>query len=1134
MCSIPSGGLRSGLTSVVLVLVITPAAAAQFRAGVQGTVRASTGEPLPRVAVVVINHETGRADDTVTSKHGVYFISGLPPGTYNVTAKLAGFKTHVVNDVVVHAETAGLLDLTLESGDVTETIVANANGPALPTESGSVAGTISEIPVRRLPQFGRDPYELVRLAPGVFGSGARSADGNASSFPRTDGFASFGFPNNVGPGGSNLSIFQTQNQVQISANGQRISANNFTIDGVSANSLDHGGAAVVTPNQESVKAITVVASSYSAEDGRNSGALIKVVSQSGTNMPHGSALFKYNDPVLNSRNKYGGPNNEPRVKVEQRFRQYAGSLGGPILRDKLFFFGSFEGLRNNMSQVANAWVETPEFRELVQRLRPNGVSASILGASGIEPRIRTVLPADCAAFQGLPCQMAPGGLDFGSPTGSLGTRTFIQGPLDGIPDMRFVQIELPHLVRAAQYNARLDYQQGNNRYAVSTYFTKRDDESSDPSAQGRPMADLVFAPLSSAGTVIYNRVLSPTLLNESRFNVTSLSADQVESSKDTDFGIPRVSVSTYLMTTRAHGNSVIDVPVYPFGGPLGFGAPRGDNSLAVFSQRTYEVRNIVTKIFGKQSVKVGGEMRWEQDNNSLVGAARPLYSFGQLWNFANDAFSDEYINADPRTGSPADVQRHFRTSYYGVFVQDDWKLRPNLTLNLGLRYEYFTPLTERDGFLTNLQLGSRGLADARVVSVSRFYDPDRNNFAPRVGVAWNPQRFSNKLVLRGGFGVSYNRLPLALFTNARGNPPSLVRDVYLTDLSARYVRGSSRLPRSFPPNSARAVGIDPGTGGLAFYQWQPIWGAPPKLPNPYVYHCSLEGQFQLARQLVGSVGYTGSASHKLIRLVQNDAFFEPDQLNPHFPVVFFAKPDIEAHYNAGELRLARAFADGFTLEGSYRLSKSVDTRSYEMFRPPSHFSDPTNPKPEEGRSDYDVRHSFVLAGAWDLPFARGRHDMVGRIAGGWHVSGILTAHSGFPWTATIFDDHILPTRQVRQGTQNPSNQDFIDGIFPDGGTAYFEYLFKLGHPFPGPAWIGRNSQRGPRYLSADFTLGKRTTLMGRADVELRANLFNLFNTLNLRPFGLFSPGTFIHHPNLGRVEGALAGRVAELQARFSF
>jgi len=273
---------------VVLTLGLAATSKAQFRASVQGTVTDANGATVQGANVTLTNRETGRAQQVQTSDGGFYRFSSLAPGSYTLLAEHAGFKKSI-QDITVKAEEVQGVDLALTPGEVSETVTITGDEQPLQTENANVDRAITTREILRLPQFGRDPYELARLTPGVFGQGARSGSGGTVNLPNT-----------TGPGGSNTSIFQTENQVPISANGQRVSANNYQIDGVSVNSLGHGGAAVVTPNQESVKEVRVLSTAYSAEYGRNTGAQILVVSQNGTNEFHGSAFFKYNDPGLNA------------------------------------------------------------------------------------------------------------------------------------------------------------------------------------------------------------------------------------------------------------------------------------------------------------------------------------------------------------------------------------------------------------------------------------------------------------------------------------------------------------------------------------------------------------------------------------------------------------------------------------------------------------------------------------------------------------------------------------------------------------------------------------------------------------------------------------------------------------------
>ena len=256
----------------LFVLLVTASVQAQFKASVQGTVTDSGGGLIPDAQVTLTSNETGKSQSTTASSEGFYRISGLPPGSYTLTAEKAGFKKQVMEKVVVDAEVSQGIDIVLTAGEVAETVTVSAETEVvMDTENGNVTRSISTQEIRQLPQAGRDPYELLRLTPGIFGTGARAGGGQSIGFPNGPG----NDPNVAGPGGSSTSIFQTENQVPISANGQRVSNNNYTVDGVSVNSLGFGGAAVVTPNQESVREVRVLSSSYSAEDGRNSGRKLR-------------------------------------------------------------------------------------------------------------------------------------------------------------------------------------------------------------------------------------------------------------------------------------------------------------------------------------------------------------------------------------------------------------------------------------------------------------------------------------------------------------------------------------------------------------------------------------------------------------------------------------------------------------------------------------------------------------------------------------------------------------------------------------------------------------------------------------------------------------------------------------------
>lgn len=1103
---------------------------AQFGASLQGTVTDTTGAAVPNAKVTLINQETEKKQTTTASGEGFYRFSGLAPGSYTLLAGATGFQQQRMENIGVNAEQTQGVNITLNPGQISETVTVTAGtAPLLQTENAQVGREITSREVTALPQFARDPYELVRLAPNVTADMSRSGSGNSVTLPNT-----------TGPGGSNSSIFQTENQLPISANGQRLSDNDYLIDGVSVNSLSWGGAAVVTPNQESVKQVLILSDAYSAEWGRNSGAQVSVISQNGTNQVHGSALFHYASPNLNAFNRWGGPGNAPPVRDNNLFRQFAGSLGGPIVKNKLFWFFSYEGLRESTNGVYQAWVETPQYLQAVASLRPNGISTQILQSKGVAPRVLTVLNAPCpSGFANNACQQAPGGIDIGSFAGAAGQYVdpLLGGGLDGVPDLEYAQIASPSVTRGNQYNGRIDFDPtAKDAIAVSMYFTDLFTFGADTSTGSRPMADVNFNPLNSAITATYTRTLSPTMLNEARANFTRFAANQIASNAGVvNWGIPRLEVQGYPISR------------------LMFGAAQGESTPGIFAQNTYEFRDIFSKVSGNHGLKFGVEIRREQDNNSLAGAARPDYVFNGLWNLANSAPIYEGIAANPVTGGPAISQRYFRTPYYGLFAQDDWKVRPNLTLNLGLRWEYFSPPFNKGGPLGNIQFGSQGLANSKIVEQHQLYNADYHNFGPRIGFAWSPGSQNSNFVVRGGFGIFYNRIPEALFSQSAANPPGFATYGICCGSSTNpfvggkilYSLGSANSPNSYPVNPLLAQGINPATGSPTAGAVE-IYGAQPYTPNAMVYVYSLGFEYKLPWKMAVDLGYSGSEGHHLIRLV-NENYLYPNNMNLNgaaaFTAVYMPQPDDNSNYNAGIFSLRKLYEHGLQWVFNYRWAKSLDNSSYEGPGFVTNQTYPQNNRSEWGPSDFDATHLYTFSVIWDIPSVSKQHGLWSSVFGGWQMAPIITWHTGFPWTPVIGQSvqtpggptlsPIRPTVYFGGGGHSQSNDAFMSGSnFPNGGKTYFDIKDS------GPPGIGRNSWRGPHYFQTDVSFAKNTRLpffFGEtANLELRANFFNLFNQLNLTPLTFSGTGTHPDQNFFGMSPGGLAGRVIELQARFSF
>lgn len=1178
-----------------LLLAIAGVASAQYNATIQGTVTDKSGAAVPNAKVTVTNQATQVSAQTTTSSSGGYTIGQLPPGNYTVTVEAQGFEKSETRDVVVLGEQVRGLDISVQVGQVTQTVtVSGATTPLLQTQDASVSKTLSGETIEALPSIGRDPFELIRLTPGVFGDSARNGAGQSSNLPSQEG-----------PGGSNSQIFQVENQVQVVSDGQRVTANSYFLDGVSINSLEWGGAAVLTPNEESVQEVVVTSSDYDAEDGRNSGAITKVVSRYGTNQFHGSGLIKFDDPGLNAFNKYRGPFGNPQ-RNEQKLRQFGGSIGGPIIHNNLFFFFSYEGARVNDSTVhLNVPVETGQERQLVMTTFPNSIAAKLFALPGIQPRtVQTLNTFDCCSLN------QPSGFYYNGSNDDIG------GGPDGVPDFSIVNILNPSNISSNQYNGRLDFHHGMNQFFGSVYIT----HTNDFQGGDRPIDDLSTVPTNSVGTIEWTRPIGSNMVNQARANLTRWYYNQIASSSGTDFGVPQYNVFDFANASPPLGN--------PTGTPqslgccLTLGVPAAGTTPGIFAQNTYEFDDTFTIISGSHSLSFGGQIRKEQDNNTESGFARPLYQFESFLNFLSDQPQLESVTVNPLTGGEFDGARSFRTSDYAAFVEDNWHVRSNLAVNLGLRWEHYTPLSDAQGLISNYipaGPGLNGIVNGRVVEGSavvgghNLYNSTYHDFGPRLGVAWSPNQLNGKLVVRSGFGIAYNRIYDAILSPVRQNTPFEAAAFLCcagptttpSSLGIQYELGTSNSPFSFAPNPNLAFGIDPNTGGLCASTActsdtrVDIFAAPHNLNPSYIYLYSTGIQWAFAKNDLFSIGYSGSSSHRMIRLMDlnrqypgdtfDDTFdlFQNDGSNgqpcgatnptcsaPHptgninFGRIFMAMPDVNANYNALITTLTHQFSMGFTLTGTYTYSQSIDTASYELG---AQQLEGLNQSLDRGPSDYDIKHNIIVAGVWQLPIFRGRTDFVGRTLGGWGISGLFEWHTGFPWTPVLFGPQNndpsgdgfrpdYPPSYNHSCISSPTNQDFMNGICPTTNTRQpdaatdpnFDFLSNCTPsgtidtcdtiPFPrgGPS-IGRNSFRGPHYHDVDFSLTKtfgipNTSVLGEhAGLEFRANMFNAFNLLNPAPFGFSTSNTDTSNTGgFGRTPGALSGRVIEFQARLFF
>jgi hypothetical protein len=1127
---------RPGARILVALLFFAVPGSAQYRAGIQGVITDASGAFVPGANVTITNKDTNIVRNANTSEGGVYSISGLPPGVYRVTVEKNGFATSVFEEVTLAAEQVQAVNAELSVGQASQTVTVSDRAiPTIQTENATISGAITSEEVASLPSFGRDPYRLIQLAPGTFGNNARAAGGGSQNLP-----------GNAGPGGTSQSgsIFQTENQAQVTANGTRNTSNSFIIDGVSVNSLNWGGAAVITPNSESIKEIRIEASSYTAENARAGGAQVMVVSKNGTNEWHGSGLVRWARPDWNAFQRWNGANADVQ-RVNDRFNQFAGSVGGPVVRNKLFFFFSYETLRLNSLTTAANWFETPQFLQAVQAAKPDSIAARIAGFPGEGASFTTISQtANCAVAGIAACAEVRDssgliGLDIGSPLRTpLGTRdpswvsggaTGMGGGLDGVPDIMFVNTVNPRRQKAEQYNGRLDYQAtDNDLIAFSTYQTPVSTTSFNGPARAANL--WLNDRLNHAETLMWNRTISPTLLNEARVSVSRWSWDEVESNPQEPWGLPPIAI-----------DALNGAEVQRLGAP----------GPGIFAQTTYNIRDTASWVRGNHILKFGGDIYWEQNNSTRAASGRPTYYFRNIWDFANDAPYQQSGSFDPRTGVPTVVKKYIRSGIYGFFVQDDWKFRPNLTINLGLRWEYFDPLSEKYDQLSNAVFGSGAntLTDLRMRLGGNLFNASKSNWGPQVGFAWRPFIDSSRVVVRGGFGIGYTRTEGAILSNFAGNPP-FVSTQTLNEGNILYaVPDDVRQFYDWPANPATILEIDPTTnlpttGSLDLNVY------PERMPTPATYRWSLETQYDLGGDWIATLGYQASRSRHYSRQL-NLNWFYPQNRNPAVRNVFMFRNDGNAYYDAFLAQVRHRFARSFEIDAQYRWATTIDTGSneYNIGQYPFDLSY------LRGLADFDVRHNFKLFGIWRPTIFRGNNWME-KIAGGWQISGILNWHTGFPWTPVyngtscnvIYTGSgycdLRPGAYLGGAGSDYSNDTFrrTNGNFPGGAYQYFTVpTFASDNTIPPPPGVGRNNFRGPGFFGLDmsfqksFALPSMKVLGENARIEARADFFNVFNKLNLTNISnVIGSSPTSPTATFGQALGGLAGRVVNLQARFSF
>jgi len=1161
-------------------------ALAQYRASIQGVITDPDGSAISGATVTLVNEETNQLLTTTTNDEGVYNFNSLPPSHFTLSVEKTGFKKKVVQGVGVISEQANSVSIKLEVGQAAETVTVNGDSvPLIDTETANLTGTVNAQDIQKLPSIGRDPFQLLQLAPGAFGDGSQASGGGTKNLPGTT----------VGGTGATEGIFKIENGGQISAGGARTGENNYQIDGVGTTSVTWGGTSVITPNEDSIKEIKIVTDNYDAENGRYRGAQVQVISQNGTNQYHGSIFIKAHRPGLDAYTRYNGynasagPPHNGNVRDDNRFNDYGGSVGGPILHNRLFAFFSTERISNNARQgTSGGWYETPQFRALAA----SGTNAAkFLSFPGVAPNGGTIVDKTCAdagLVEGTNCRFIPGqGLNLGSPlTAPLGTRDAgfqnntnpgtggngSGGPnnLTNTPDIAFYQGTIsPNNSSHVQYNGRLDFNPtSKDLIAFSIYYVPNSSTSINGNGD-RLMNQFNSTYINRAETAIWDHTFSSSLVNEVRINAAGWQQKDLASNPSAPWGLPQVSFGA--IGSISGGQPLQGYGIASFNG---------------FDQWTYAAKDVLTKVHGAHTMKMGGEFTRLLSVDAPFWADRPSYSFNNIWDFLNDAPVTENAQFDPKTGVPSALRKDLRNNIIGLFFQDNYKVKSNLTVTAGLRWEYFGPISEKNGHLASVVFGT-GPAFFSGMSVrtgGTLFDAQKGNFGPQLGIAWSPREllgrdFGNRLVVRGGFGMAYNGIVQSNSLDGRFNPPFVDNGQTLSGSQLLYINSfpsDVHNPNGYASNPAAVVNF--GSNNLPTTGRIDLTGFPSTWPTTYSYHYTLGLEYDLGHQWVASAGYQGSLTRHLTDHynLYNVGSAGGLMFNPVVSGVTYYSDDGSAHFNALLLELKHNFTRSFQIDTQYRWSHSLDSGSNAYAGPYYQWNLNTG----FATSDYDTRHAFKMYGVWSPTIFRGSHSWMEKVAGGWSVSGILNAHSGFPWTPVYNNNEItngfdpvfnfgkfaggssgdagsgnlLPAAYLggfqpnyRSNASNPNGgQQFFTPpsappgtlfacLFPNPPAAQCPAGQQGFGPLPTAPGFHRNIFAGPGYFDVDATLSKAFGLptmkiIGEnARLEFRANFYNLFNKLNL-----YNPQTDIKNVHFGEAQDVLGSRVIELQARFSF
>jgi hypothetical protein len=1074
--------------AILLIFLGCTASLAQFSSSVQGTVRDSSGAVLPGASVRLRDLATDIVSQSTTTVGGFYRFNSLPIGRYSVTVDAKGFRSQLV-DVTVTAGESRDVDVNLEVSSTNETVKVTGEAALVDTTETRIHVSIDEEKLRDLPVLSNNLIGLMSVAPGITGGNTDQGDNFTNEY----------FPT-------------------MSANGRSWAGNQFNMDGLTVTSNVTTGTLNWAPNPDSIEELTVETNTFKVDQGISSSVVVNMITKSGSNKFHGSGKYLFNNQDMWASTDF--------LQQYPAFKKHdiSGTFGGPIVKDKTFFFASVEALRSLSSTGGQGTTfESPQFVAWAQQNFPNSIGTSVLtnypvvglGSISVDPNNGTALQY------------------FGTDSSN--------NPLCGTPATYNIPCAMPVILdgtydlspyrNGLQYSFRGDQYVGNKDRIFGSYFNMGED---DENAAIRKNFASTNSTNSWATQASWTHTFSASLLNELGFN-----ADHVFgwSTKAAPFSVPPISVN-------------------------GVGLTIDPGWSGLYGQHNYNWRDALSWVKGSHALHIGVGVFKDDDTADFRNAqGRPQFGFNNLIDLVTDnPYSESGVAYDALTGKPKPFVFGARGNGEDFFVQDEWRVKPNLTLTMGIRWDDFGNPVGVNGYqYSNMFLGSGSLNDqfenTSIKSVnSPFAHRLNRNFSPRFGYAWSPGR-SGKTSIRGGVGLYRNWVTLGETVDLlRGNPPGFLFPSFsqATPIKPIFSLGTENTvwPFGFTLPTIPIGQVNP-VGGLVGVQSN-VFGINRDLTAPLTINWVAGIEHELPWHLVAGANYTGSRTTGALSGTDFNRFAGDmedqvlDRLNPNFGSMDYVSNLNEMWYKSLLLTLRRSTGRWISYQASYTLAQSQDLgqagdRTLGMIY--GDFDD-QHQLARKADSSWDVRNHFAASGLLTLPSPFHGNRIGNTLLGGWQMGFTVAAESGTPYSVyntNAFLDPADPTPNPGDYNADGYNYDYPNMPTTNFGGSHTRRQFLSGlftaSDFPVPT-VGtdgnfkRNSYRNPGFVGVNSSVIKENKLpfLGEAGtLQLRFEFFNLFNHVNLGPVD-----SNIADSTFGTVQSQLDPRVIQVGARIQF